>query len=258
MEKKKLLLVAISVGIFLVIAIGAAILVFSPQSADPSSAVTRSTIQDENGISYLSGTQNDNPAGQAFPGQSQAVPQDAVELVRNPNEIPGLRADPAEGRESPDYHVTGTPPAGTTISVPRPSTVAVPAPAPRAAPEPRITPAPQAAPAPTPAPAPQATPTPAPAPSTPAPAPRASRVQNDFWVQTGSFSSIARAEGAKASLADRGITSIIENREVDGRPFFRVRVGPYTSQNEADYWLNLIQEISGFEDSQVLQTQRQI
>ncbi|MCL2094052.1 MAG: SPOR domain-containing protein [Treponema sp.] len=77
-------------------------------------------------------------------------------------------------------------------------------------------------------------------------------------MQTGSFSSIARAEGAKASLADRGITSIIENREVDGRPFFRVRVGPYTSQNEADYWLNLIQEISGFEDSQVWQTQRQI
>jgi hypothetical protein len=33
-----------------------------------------------------------------------------------------------------------------------------------------------------------------------------------------------------------------------------VRVGPYTSQAEADYWLSLIKMLEGFEDSQVRQT----
>ena len=62
------------------------------------------------------------------------------------------------------------------------------------------------------------------------------------------------AERVKATLASKGITSIIENREINGRTLFRVRVGPYTSQNEANYWLSLIKSIDGFEDSQVRQT----
>jgi DedD protein len=81
------------------------------------------------------------------------------------------------------------------------------------------------------------------------------KVYNDYWVQTGAFSTIARAEGVKDTLSAKGIISIIENREVDGKTVFRVRVGPYTSQNEANYWLSLIKSISGFEDSQVRQTQ---
>jgi DedD protein len=52
-------------------------------------------------------------------------------------------------------------------------------------------------------------------------------------------------------LAAKGITSLIENRDVEGKTFFRVRVGPYTSQNEADYWRELIKSIGGFEESQV-------
>jgi DedD protein len=65
---------------------------------------------------------------------------------------------------------------------------------------------------------------------------------------------MARAEGVKETLASKGIASIIENREVDGIPRFRVRVGPYTSQDEADYWLRLIKEI-GFTDSMVWRSQ---
>jgi DedD protein len=66
---------------------------------------------------------------------------------------------------------------------------------------------------------------------------------------------MARAEVVKNTLSSKGITSIIENREVEGRSVFRVRVGPYTSQNEANYWLSLIKSINGFEDSQVRQSQ---
>jgi DedD protein len=66
---------------------------------------------------------------------------------------------------------------------------------------------------------------------------------------------MSRAQGARETLAAKGITSIIENRDVNGTTFFRVRVGPYTSKNEADYWLALIKNINGFENSQVWQTQ---
>jgi DedD protein len=36
---------------------------------------------------------------------------------------------------------------------------------------------------------------------------------------------------------------------------YRVRIGPYTSQNEADYWLAMVKSIDGFEKSQVWETQ---
>jgi DedD protein len=77
---------------------------------------------------------------------------------------------------------------------------------------------------------------------------------NDFWVQAGSFTAKVRAENVKETLASKGITSIIENRDVNGATFFRVRIGPYTSQNEADHWLALIKSIKGFEDSQIWQS----
>ena len=81
------------------------------------------------------------------------------------------------------------------------------------------------------------------------------RTNDDFWVQTGAFSTIASAEGVKETLASKGITSIIENGNIDGRTLFRVRVGPYVSRNEANYWLALIKSIDGFEDSQVRTTE---
>jgi DedD protein len=82
------------------------------------------------------------------------------------------------------------------------------------------------------------------------------RIYDDYWVQAGAFSTITRAEGAKETLAAKGITSIIENRDMNGNTLFRVRIGPYTSQNEANYWLSLIKSIGGFEDSQVRMTRR--
>jgi DedD protein len=81
------------------------------------------------------------------------------------------------------------------------------------------------------------------------------KTYDNYWVQTGSFIAKARAEGVKETLAAKGIASIIENRDVEGTTYFRVRVGPYTSQNEADYWLTLIKSINGFEDSQVWKSQ---
>ena len=261
MEKKKLLLVAISVGIFLVLTIGAALLVFTPKNTFSTSAVASypsEMINTSATIPTGSATES-STAVQAT--NSKPASLDPVELVRNSGEVPGLTSPPAGAtRQGSEFYANGTGRnTETVISIPKPSTAAVPDAPPAGRAESAARPAPASTTTP------KSTATPAPAPSKPAPvastqsqakpATVQAKVHDDYWVQTGAFSTVARAEGVKETLASRGITSIIENREVNGRTFFRVRLGPYTSQNEANYWLSLIKSISGFEDSQVRQTQ---
>jgi len=264
MEKKKLLLVTISVGIFLVIAIGAAILVFAPKdSILPSRAAVNQGSETDNTVLPPSENQPSPSvadAGTGNTGNSRTSPVDAVELVRNSQEVPGLKSPP-EGaiRQGSNFYVNGTSNGSgrneTVISVPKPSTAAVPntAPVTRAVSEPVSAPKPAPAAAPKPDVV-QAAPKPAAATAASKPA-VSTKVYDDFWVQTGAFSTVTKAEGVKDTLSSKGITSIIENRNVNGQTLFRVRVGPYTSKNEADYWLSLIRAIGGFEDSQVRLTQ---
>jgi DedD protein len=78
------------------------------------------------------------------------------------------------------------------------------------------------------------------------PAPRQQGKSYDaYWVQTGSFPTRAQADKAKEILDAKGLTAIIENKDIQGETWYRVRIGPYTSQNEADYWLSLIKSING-------------
>ena len=315
MEKKKLLLVAISVGVFLALTIGAAILVFTPKISTLPFETTTGNINPET-ISYFPQASYQYPTTGIEQQSSSSI--DAVDLVRNPGGVPGLVAPP-EGVNS-QVNSTGR---GTenVITVPQPTTAAVPNTAPtgravnqstptaaarpaqttttpsqtttsgsqttstpaqtntgtsRTASTPAQTTAGPSQTASTPA---QTTASPSqtasspaqtastqvqtiPAQTTPAaatgsqliPAAQTS-VYNNYWVQTGAFSTMALAEAVTETLASKGITSIIENGDINGRTLFRVRVGPYTSQNEANYWLALIKSIDGFEDSQVRQSE---
>jgi len=76
-----------------------------------------------------------------------------------------------------------------------------------------------------------------------------------YWVQTCSFLDTDRARAAKQDLEEKGVVSNIVTRSIDGQVWFRVRVGPYTSKPEADYWYSLIKEIDGFEGSLVMQSE---
>ena len=263
MEKKKLLLVAISVGVFLVLTIGAALLAFTPKNNSGAFAVASYPTGIDTGLNVPSPASNQGSVSASDSKPASSL--DPVEMVRTPGDAPGLSSPPSGTiRQENDLYVNG---AGkntqTVISVPKPSTAAVPDAPPAGRAEPTARAAPASAPTTQAAPRPAATQaqspaTPSPAASAqsqPKPAPAQTRVYDDYWVQTGAFSTVARAEGVKETLESKGITSIIENREVNGRTFFRVRVGPYTSQNEANYWLSLITAISGFEGSQVRQTQ---
>ena len=337
MEQKKILLVAISVGVFLVVVIGAAILVFGSNKSSPVMASARPIQPGSSGIYTVpqpsnSGYSSQSNLGLENPTQGQlptSAPEENPTVAQAVNDTPQI-AEEVKTSDSP-----------TVISVSRPSTAAVPdaPPAGRssstvnsttrgaatASAPAQSSPAPtqsastsnQAASMPTQAastPA-QSSPVPTQSASTPSqvasmptqaastpaqsssvstqnastpsqaastpsqsasapvqaqapstsgsfPAqttvvaiPAVAKTHNDYWVQTGSFTAMSRALRVKETLAAKGITSIIENRDVNGTTFFRVRVGPYTSRNEADFWLSLIKSIDGFENSQIWQSQ---
>ena len=246
MEKKKLLIVAVSVGVVLLIIIGIPLLMIAPrQNVESVSAnVERDWVTAvEPGVHRL----------------QPAVGEDAVTQASFAD-----RVQPVEN--------VFTPPADTsqiTLSVPIPQTAAVPhapvapaqrpaaarpqaaAPAAKSTPPVQSTPVVKSEPAAKPAPAPKETvKTPAAKPAAPA-----AKTHDNFWVQTGAFSTVARAESVKESLASKGFASVIDNRDIAGKTWYRVRVGPYTSETEANYWLALVKSIDGFGESQIRLTQ---
>jgi DedD protein len=276
MEKRKLLLISISVGIFLVIVIGASILMLSPpKTAVPVTAdLSRPIRPGSTGL-----IQND---------PSSPVGVDLTDMVKNPDDFKGLQTPPPAStvqENNNNIYINGEPiningefisgeqaadgsrtrsNTNLVINVPTPQTPAVPAPEPA---RPAASPARPAAAVPQPKPPaavkpaaakPAAAPRTAPAAPATAQTPKAAAGHTNFWVQTGAFSTQSRAEGVKEALAAKGITSIIENRNVEGKTFYRVRVGPYTSNSEAAYWLTLIKQINGFEDSQIWQNQSRL
>ena len=257
MEKKKLLLVAVSVGVVLMVMIGIplAILLGSPRQSSPTLQAASPAM-----------TIPERPAIIGAPGLVQSSDGMVTPPVRIPQEprvgINEQGSSAVAAIQSPREPAAASPQV-TTITGTLPRTAAVPdespvKPAPR-----RTEPAKASTPAKSSTPAQPRAATPAPAKKAPdrpvtKPAPQPSPAKtgsHNYWVQTGAFSTQVRAEGAKEMLETKGITSIIQNQEVNGKTWYRVRVGPYLSEKEANYWLALVQSIDGFAESQVRQTQ---
>jgi DedD protein len=268
MEKKKILLVAVSVGVFLVIIISASILIFTPKTGGVAVASAR-PIPVQPG--YIPRTDSTGLT------KTQPASMDAAEMVRNASGIQSIQTPPqATAIQETNFYINGEKPiesyeitktddnasARVLINVPKPSTAAVPdvqvetpvkssqTAAVRPAQTTRTVQTTAAKPAE------KAVPAPAKTTASVKNVPQ-TKTYNDYWVQTGAFSAKIRAEGMKDNLASKGISSIIENREVDGKTWYRVRVGPYTSENEANYWASLVKSIDGFSDSQVRQSKSQ-
>ena len=207
-----------SVGVFLVIVVSAAILIFRPGSG-PVSAATVSSADSE-------------------PNRSVTInPSD----IANGEAFRGLQ-DPASGSPIHENFIDNNGDAaapGTVINVPKPNTAAVPDVKPIEKPAVAKDNPPQTKP---------------PAVSEAA-APAPKKMHRDFWVQAGSFSTRERADGVKSTLGTKGISAIVTNQEINGNTYYRVRIGPYTSQNEADYWLAMVKSIDGFHDSQIWESQ---
>ncbi len=72
-----------------------------------------------------------------------------------------------------------------------------------------------------------------------------------YWIQTGSFSSKLNAEKARTTLGERHLSAEIFTKLVSGATTYRVRVGPYQTKAEADYWLRIVKDLPDFSSSYV-------
>ena len=90
-----------------------------------------------------------------------------------------------------------------------------------------------------------------PAPKT-APAPE----QTKFWVQAAAYSSKKNADEARSVLESNKIPTEVFTVDSNGTTMYRVRVGPYTTKTEAEYWQKEIAKIEKFSDakSQIFNT----
>ena len=106
MEKKKLLLVAVSVGVFLVITISAAILIFTPKNTENAVAVSTarpvpSYAGGTQGFPESPGTPGASPGTESAgmqdgltPPRTQPASVDVADMVRNADGIRGIQTPP--------------------------------------------------------------------------------------------------------------------------------------------------------------------
>jgi len=240
-EMKKLLLIAISVGVFLLVTVTVAIIIMTPKVQQQENAYSSSFPFSQGNFQPASDIMNNIPEQPNIIIQNPVneAPETPAVFDRNDGDnltiqIPVPPANPAAESSNVSSNPSSAPAARPAVSAPAPT--AVPASTNTAAPAAtRTTTAAQ----------------------TPSNTPAASRTINDYWIQIGAYSAMVRAEDIRENLASKGLVSIIENNMVNGQNVYRVRLGPYTSEREANHWLAIVQAIDGFHDSQVRQTTRQ-
>ena len=83
--------------------------------------------------------------------------------------------------------------------------------------------------------------------TTATPAPKAEPKKTQFWVQVAAYSNKKGAEGARSVLDSNKIPAdIFTYKDNKDKLFYRVRVGPYTTKSEAEYWRTRIIKIDEF------------
>ena len=77
--------------------------------------------------------------------------------------------------------------------------------------------------------------------------PKPAKLITQYWVQVAAYSNKKGAENARSILDENRIPSdIFTYKDNKGNLFYRVRVGPYTTKSEAEYWRTRINKIDEF------------
>ncbi len=223
LETKKVLWTVISIAIVLVAASGIAVALFMPPAGAESA-----------------------PASIAGAAAPRAVSPDAYVRQVEPAPIPSA-AEPATGGDS-IIIIYGDKPASDALASAGAAPSAAATTAPSAPSASAYTPAPPAAAKPSVSAAAPSAAKPSAKPSLPK-----SVTQTEYWIQAGSFTSRSRAEDLQRDIAAKGLSSIISLSEVDGRSWYRVRIGPYTAKSEADSWLIKIRALPDCDEAYVSQ-----
>lgn len=254
MEQKKTLWIVAASGVFLLVVIGAALLLNAPSSNAPATASITTidttpvmakveepvispvdtpasmTALDSNTLAFQNIESGEQPAAgeqTAAVAQEAAPAQTTIEL--NTNASSAVTATSRAGQEA--LSNAGAKSTASTIYTGNPGaseaskTVAA-APAKSAAPAPKKKVA-------------------------AAPAPKAPALSSKYWVQAASFTNKKSADSARATLDDNKIPAeVFTYKDNKDNLFYRVRVGPYTTKSEAEYWKTRVCKIDLFKDTQ--------
>ena len=255
MEQKKTLWIVAASGVFLLVVIGVALLLNAPSSNAPATAsittidttpVTAKVEEpvispvetpastsalDSNTLAFQS-VENGEPAADsvAVDGQvaaaTPAPAQTTIEL--NASSSSAVTATSRAGQEA--LSNAGAKSTASTIYTGNPgaseaskTVAAAPAKSSSAAPKKKVS----------------------------APAPKAPALSSKYWVQAASFTSKKSADSAPSALDDHKIPAEVGTyKDNKDKLFYRVRVGPYTTKSEAEYWKTRVCKIDLFKDTQ--------
>ena len=74
--------------------------------------------------------------------------------------------------------------------------------------------------------------------------------QVKYWIQCASYTSKKSADNARFVLDEKSIPAeVFTYKDSKDKLYYRVRVGPYTTKSEAEYWKNRICSIETFANS---------
>ncbi|MBQ4331267.1 MAG: SPOR domain-containing protein [Spirochaetaceae bacterium] len=268
MEQKKILWIIASVGVFLLVVMGAALIINRPaQAVEPALAslqspndtwimppatepASQASATEETGSFQTQGQLVGDAAVPGEPAGSEGTKVDTMTVYSGTTNVYG-----AAGTTTIDLNslkeavqqatVTATNQAGATAVASGSASTAAQAPAAEATKPVASTPKPAAS-----------TSKAAAASSTKATAKAESakstnKLVDQFWVQVASVTNKNNAEAARAALAANKIESeIFTHNADDGKLYYRLRVGPYTTRTEAEYWKGRIALIDEFADAQ--------
>ena len=228
MEQQKLLWTILSVGILILILLGAGMFFFLPS--------------DSTGLAQNGKTTEWSKAATPAPEQ-KAPDQKATPAPAAPSK-PEIKKTPVQTAQTPA-------PAAKPEVKKTPVQPATPAPTKQAqAPAPKATPAPATTQQTKPAASTQPAAKPAQTQTQAAkPAASATAAKGSYWVQVGSYATMDAAEKAKKDLTAKGYTSSIQTIAKDGKTYHRVKIGPYASRSEVDTLLPKIKALPGMGDS---------
>jgi len=254
MEKKKLLLVAVSVGVVLLIILIIPLLIISPRKDFASSSPEQSAVIEPPNLTqgWESVREIERPPVDTKVEEIAIIPANPPRTVE-PSNVTTITVPAPRSVAVPDTQVS----PARQVSRAKPIQAAeLPKEAKQAAAKPAAAAArPEAAKPVVTVAQPVAFKPEAAKPAAEKPKTAATYNNSNYWIQTGAFTTMKYAQGAKDYLASRGITSIIEDPVINGKTWYRVRVGPYTTRDEANYWLALVKSIDGFAASQVWETE---
>ena len=79
---------------------------------------------------------------------------------------------------------------------------------------------------------------------------------NEYWIQVASLTNLNYAQNINTKLSDLGYTSKILTKDINGSTRFRVRIGPYSNEDEANKFCLWIKTIDDLQDSYVTEVSR--